>query len=50
MVQAKEKGDPVVLRKYRQVPRCLFCGRYEGKVFRGHIVCEACLNEIREKY
>ncbi len=47
MAHAMEGGEPAVLRKYRQVPRCLFCGRYEGKVFRGYLVCEECLNYIR---
>jgi|GEM_PF-5028017 len=50
MGYAKELGESAILRKYRQVPRCLFCGRYEGRLFRGHLVCEGCLNFIRENY
>ncbi len=50
MAYVNENGMPVVLKKYRQIPRCLFCGRYDGREFRGHLVCEDCLNYIRKNF
>ena len=50
MAYAKEKADPFVLKKYRMTPRCLFCGRYEGRIFRGHLVCDGCLDFIRVNF
>ena len=43
-------GEPRVLTKYRQLPRCIFCGRYDGRVFRGQIVCDDCLEFIRTTF
>lgn len=50
MAYTEKKGDPDVLKKYRKIPRCIFCGRYEGKPFRDHLVCDECLDYIKEMF
>ena len=38
--------DTIVLKKYQ--PACIFCGSLdEAKIFKGKIVCEKCLAELK---
>jgi transcriptional pleiotropic regulator of transition state genes len=38
--------DTIVLKKYQ--PACIFCGSMdEAKIFKGKIVCEKCLSELK---
>lgn len=38
--------DTIILKKYE--PACIFCGSMDNaKIFRGKIVCEKCLGELK---
>ena len=39
-------GDTIVLKKYE--PSCIFCGSMDdAKLFKGKIICEKCLSELK---
>ena len=39
--------DTIVLKKYE--PSCIFCGSADdAKLYKGKLVCEKCLNELKE--
>ena len=42
------EGEQIILSKYQ--PTCIFCGEAMGTMnYRGKLICEKCLNEIKRK-
>ena len=50
MVTANSKGESVARACSSRLPRCIFCGRYDGRTFRGRLVCDDCLEFIRNTF